>query len=1111
MIFNKNISPVLDNSLVTKMLKNRQIQGPFFIRVVLTIFFLAIFFVSPCVVSGQSYTFTLTKTATTSAGVYNNLPTDSSLVRTLWTAVKYNAGTYNISWDGKDDLGNLMPAGNYLVKVVSNNVQYSWVGIIGNTSAADTGSTVFRGYYYCMTGMAVANGEAYYCSGYSERTPSVGKFLTSDTQHKIGLEAFNQTTANTDIVTTDGKNVYYAAYDAYAMSNTFVYAYQAGTDADVFFANGINYRPAISRSYNVIGYQNLAGSYISGIAVQKAGNLLFISRKNLNQLSVLDKGTGKLLQTISINQPKALCVDMNDNLWMVSDSNVVSKYKVGTNGVLSSPLLTVTSVLAPIAIAVSPDNTTLTIADGALSSQQVKGFDNSTGRPTWVLGTAGGYINNAAVTNNKFYFNDVRGKMYYNSGSPNFLEFIAYQSDGSFWVNDPGNYRVQHYSASRTYIETIMSMGSTYSTWADKNDNTRVGAEYLEFAIDNTKPLTGNTGWRLVRNWGATVPATYDHTAKITNFITLTSKGVSHTYGFLRMGLNYSLVEFQSNNVLRFTGVTKYHCNIDRDGSLLTDNFTKYAFLGFDSANNPIWAGQPTVLSTASIASGNPLLPNQWVRNTYLTSSGKIVLFDYGIYISGNTTFPFNTGYHLGAIQTGSTNFLWKTALATHRTYSGLFPDPSRFDIGNLVNNYAGSSVMVFGQNVIMGYHGEFWKNSQTNKFNHYWDNGLAIGQFGVTGPETFGEAPAMMAGNALSPQLVYGSTADELYLYHGDESFHSGVHKWKISGLSTIAEQDIPIVYPFPQAMTAAALIIPGNNLMVNLPYSVPLLNNTSGWTINPTLAQTGWSIKTNSMISGTQTAPDIYLSCTSSTGSFSLNRDLGNNSGLVYWALAGKISYFGSNQAGMMTNNFDVVDNSGKIIARLTNKFVNLTGGGTSNTIYWNNKVLATGSNTTIQPILNQIQPVQIVAVNNLVTITYAGHTVTAPIFDPTADISSPKTMRAYITGGYNPTPKCFDFQDMWFYTSKTNQTISFNPITTRSFGTSSFPIIAWASSNLPTTFSVVSGPARMSGNLMTLTGIGTVVIQISQNGNYAYNAANPVILSFVVSSLNITRIDL
>jgi hypothetical protein len=59
-------------------------------------------------------------------------------------------------------------------------------------------------------------------------------------------------------------------------------------------------------------------------------------------------------------------------------------------------------------------------------------------------------------------------------------------------------------------------------------------------------------------------------------------------------------------------------------------------------------------------------------------------------------------------------------------------------------------------RNIFWGFFGEFWKSSQTNKWNHIYDNGLPVGQFGITGPEVKGqEAPAMMAGNAFSPALT--------------------------------------------------------------------------------------------------------------------------------------------------------------------------------------------------------------------------------------------------------------------------------------------------------------------------------------------------------------------
>ncbi|HEY4326575.1 MAG TPA: FlgD immunoglobulin-like domain containing protein [Mucilaginibacter sp.] len=1085
----------------------------FYKRAVVLISFLVTFLSFSNIVCGQTssyltssgpYSYTLSKGARTSAGVYRP---DSTLVRTLWTTVSTGPGTYQLQWDGKDDNGNPMAPGNYIVKVVANNVVYTWMGVIGNTSDSETGSTVHRGYYYCMGGMAITNGTAYYCTGYSEGFPSTQKMLLSKPQQKINILPYTATTACTEIVATDGTIVYWAGKDPYAQNNTWVFGTRVSDDSNVNFSNGIPYAQVRGLSYSsAINYINQASSVITGLAVQKTGNLLFVARAGLNQLSVLNKTTGQLLQTITVNSAKALGVDMNDNLWMVSGTNTVSKYQVAANGTLSAPLITISSLIQPVALAVSPDNTTIAIADAGITSQQVKAFSNSNGNPTWTLGTPGGYMQDATVTNNKFYFNDVRGAMYANGG-PGFLTFIAYQPNGSFWVNDPGNYRVQHYAANGTFIETIMSLGASYSTWADKNDNTRVGAEYLEFKIDNTQPITGSTGWQLVKNWGATIPANYNKTMKFTSVITLNSGGVKRTYGCLRFGNNYDLVEFQSNNSLRFTGISRVHGNIDVDGSLLTDDLKRFAFLGFDNFNNPIWSKIPTPLTGMITSKRNSPYLIQWLINTYVTSSGKVLIYDYSIQTYNPTIY--NTGFHLAAIQQGGSSYLWKTALATHLQYRGPYPDPSRFDIGNNVNNMAGSSLMVFNQNVITGYHGEFWKLSQTNMYNHYWDNGLAIGQFGTVGPCSV-ESPAMMAGNALSPQLVYGSSPDELYLYHGDESFHGGIHKWKITGLSTIAELDIPISYPAP-AMVAPTL--PGTNLMVNLPYNSPLSNNTAGWTVSPAGSQTGWTVNTNVLVSGVQNNPDIFITCKAASGNFSVDRDLGNNSGLLSWTVSGQISFYNTDQQGSMKQYMDVLDNKGKIIARLGNNFLFISNilGTSTNAIVGNNKTLASGLNASvITPLMWQLQPIDITAVNNQVTIKYAGYSVTTPIFDPTADITSPKTLRAYIAGGNNPTGRNFGFKDMRFISTKANQSINFNAIPGKSYGNPAFSLIAKSSANLPVTFTVISGPAMISGNMVTLTGVGNVTIQASQPGNSLYGAANPVTQTFNVVSQSISRVD-
>lgn len=58
------------------------------------------------------------------------------------------------------------------------------------------------------------------------------------------------------------------------------------------------------------------------------------------------------------------------------------------------------------------------------------------------------------------------------------------------------------------------------------------------------------------------------------------------------------------------------------------------------------------------------------------------------------------------------------------------------------------------------------------------------------------------------------------------------------------------------------------------------------------------------------------------------------------------------------------------------------------------------------------------------------------------------------------------------------------------------------AAATSGLPLSFKVVSGPAKLSGSVVTLTGAGSVVIQASQAGNAAYVAAASVTKTITIT---------
>ncbi len=84
-----------------------------------------------------------------------------------------------------------------------------------------------------------------------------------------------------------------------------------------------------------------------------------------------------------------------------------------------------------------------------------------------------------------------------------------------------------------------------------------------------------------------------------------------------------------------------------------------------------------------------------------------------------------------------------------------------------------------------------------------------------------------------------------------------------------------------------------------------------------------------------------------------------------------------------------------------------------------------------------------------------------------------------------------------------SQRAQSISFDPLPDRDANELPFDIAATASSGLPVTFSVVSGPATISSSTVTLNGTGgTVTIAANQAGNAEYLPAPEVTQSFQVS---------
>ena len=963
---------------------------------ILTVFLYALSIQQVLGQSNKSFSFALPDSETTSAGVYTD---NHILIRTLWSGKRYPKGTHTEQWDGKLDNDSIAPQRNYHVEVLSNKVVYEPEGArIGNSSTALFGLTLHNGAGDPPLSLATTGNYLYYAGGYREKTESF--YRTS--LNNIGsvsrvFENIQYTGGAPTAVCTDGTYVYWGAYDEGGDHQSFVFATKVSDNTLKVFQYGsavVGGTPELVPS--VIGKKDygsdLSQIFIRNLAVQANGNKLFIPR--LNHIDVYDKNTGQELQNITVSGYPVLAVDANDNLW-VGTGNSIVKYIVNSNGSITSTGLTLNSILYAGAIAVTTDNSTVIVADSDQSQQVVKGFNNATGgNSLWTLGVPGGYMDDATVSNNKFYFSDLRTK--YPFG-------IACQSDGSFWISDGNNSRIQHYSASRTFIERIQYGGGALSVHVDPAHPSRLFAKYVEYSVDPSKPLDNgfNGSWTLAKNWGGRLPANdYNDFPGTQSFFIVDG----HTFARLERNNSggYDYFELVEGGTLRKTKVHFDHprATVGKNGDKyiasegaaigLQSHIYKYAYTGLDSDNDPTWSTTAQLVIETPVLTPQNHLITEGIFHENITSTGKWIFFDADKNSIGNGTDP-----HLSAIPVGGGNYQFQTSYGTQLTeafaYDGDFPI-NYFDNGNGVM-YAGGFSDVAGSLILWSYHGEFWKQGQTNKFNLFWENGLFIGQFGLDALDMFGKNGELGGGGSCLGGSLVPYSKDITYLYQGDDGGNAGIARWKISGLSTVYVQTVNF---------DSSLILvppPGKNLMSDLTSKGYLSANTGGWTISqpgdnsitPGLWIAYVGVKTPSF-RGTQ---DLYALYSQSVPQ-QVTCVLGNNVALPSWKLSGDITFDRNtpNQSGTGGCHLEVLDSSGKVIASLSNDFPSM--GGASD-IVGNNIIIRNFDVYEEASIKSRFQHFEISVNNNTITFKYAGSSSsTTTVKETGANVQTPATLR-------------------------------------------------------------------------------------------------------------------
>lgn len=1071
-----------------------------------------------------SQMYTLPTAARTSAGVYDG----EILVRTLWNNEPQKAGTYSLvnAWDGKDDDGNYVADKNYMIKVISSNVTYEWLTPIGNTSVLSVGSGVYHS-AQLMTNMVQVGENMYYGVGYNEIADVHCKFVIS--QPNVNATTLKGGGQMIRYLATDGDIVYSAGQrDSSTAFITGIIPTQNGIEKLADFSAGTpcNMPSGSNFTYSAFNITD-NHNYITGLAVQKTGDLLFASHNSLSQIRIFNKKTGALLQTTFVYAPRDIAFQNDSTVWIshysdhtgstvstnltgyaistnpnnepvmafdgqptvfktnggsqnsiglsfdpriivtkirvypetgsnvdgtivgsnghentllarvsieggsftdfnVQNTNpfdqirlinsndtqlkiqemevygynysgtpVITKHTVAADGAILPATLTISGLTSPLAMAVSPDGNKIAVADRGIY-HQVKLYDTATGWLSSTIGRAENY-NNPTVYDDKFYFSNTRIFREDDYGAAH--AFVAYQSDGSLWIGDYGNMRCQQFRADGSYANTIQYMGYSYSSQADVNAPTRVFSDFLEFKINYT-----DNSWRFVRNWSGKIaaPTVFD-SDRMRSVVTLSNNRTYALYSKPGTGTK-EIIELDSIKGIRFTGQVldsiNFNCDLNPDGSIwqMGNNsigqptfWKRKALTGFDSDNNLQWGSYVTLETTPEVMLTDPLTADNGLRRLQQSSSGLIATF-----CSDNGKTDRGRGYHLGGFRNGQ--WVFKTSSSTRTDYVGDMPPDGVYDIGNGVNN-PGSFMQVVDRHIFWGYTGEFWKNSETNIYNHYLDNGMVIGQFGyslgyLTRLNTLESAPAD-AGNALSG--TYVKVDNDIHFFHCDENQHAAVHHWKISNLNSIQEFNIPFIKKGIPTMPAPEYV----DLMTSLPESGTLNGPTGRWSYSSSVYRNSeydrWQIEAGRTV---YKRADRSLRFSWYPVENGQTReaycDLGSVNSTT-WRIEGELSY---PELGEADDNFlEVLDAAGKVLVRVSrpNVYPNLT-------IKANDKTIVSDDQGALRAVIYARSPLIIRRVGNSIYVKYADYPeVNAGLLDGEGNINNPASLRVHFYSSY------------------------------------------------------------------------------------------------------------
>lgn len=476
--------------------------------------------------TGNGYT--LASACNTSAGVYL---LDGTLVRTLWTNKKQNAGSYTLTWDGKDDYGVIVTL-PVQKKIITQSITDTWYKHVGNNSSSTANRHSrhrgLRGIYDAVE----FNGFLYYCTGLPEGESTTKKtsLSTLNSAEEVMPTQSGDINQGTFFLATDGSKMFHAGTDAYNNALNFVYGTDIA-DKEILFTSGVPVTMTYGRTYPKAIDITTNNNPITGIAVS---TYLYVS--HTTGVSLVNKTTGALINTINLNL-KDICID-GSFLYGISGNNV-NKYTIELTGALtfvSSTAYTKT----PIAISVSSGVIEVQYGFNDFNSLAVRGFvtkgsnGNWYGEATQITRKLNG-VENAKIAYVPMLYNVCVDKNNPSRVFANWIEYSVNYTDMSWSI-------VKDWSVHLTGKYAAINKGDINSIGHDFRDIATVAGKTLAIATFYTPDARGydvveltSTGIRTIQSFGEWSTISMDLNGDVIE-LTADNKFMKYVYN----GTNYN-------------------------------------------------------------------------------------------------------------------------------------------------------------------------------------------------------------------------------------------------------------------------------------------------------------------------------------------------------------------------------------------------------------------------------------------------------------------------------------------------------------------------------------------------------------------------------------------